>query len=373
MNGLFLAFEFNLQQTADSTESGIAKKVRKQFLTFQEAGIDMRFLNPYASHNILNRKYRKRLPFFFLTDWDDKELYGRSIDFLYVRKPWHMDGDLILHLRKFKKLNPHSKIVMEIPTYPYDQECHEWFNKPLLIKDKLWRRLLKHYVDRIVTYSDDKEIFGIPAIGISNAMDVQDIPVANYKFYDKNNIHVMLCATLCYWHGYDRAIKGLSDYYKRGGTRNYILHIVGDGDERSTYENQIETLCLKDHIIMHGRMFGKYLDEVYSLCDIAFDSMGRHRSGVHYNSSLKGKEYMAKGLPSISGVRTELDSAKDFPFYLRIPADDTPVDYDMVGIFCDSCYNIGVEAVREQIRTYAKEKFSYKETLSSIVKFAYNK
>lgn len=40
--------------------------------------------------------------------------------------------------------------------------------------------------------------------------------------------------------------------------------------------------------------------------------MGRHRSGVSFNSSLKGKEYCAKGLIIVSGVKTELDLDGEF-------------------------------------------------------------
>jgi hypothetical protein len=49
------------------------------------------------------------------------------------------------------------------------------------------------------------------------------------------------------------------------------------------------------------------LNDIYNISDIAIDSLGRHRSNVMYNSTLKGKEYCAKGLPIVSGVKTEFD------------------------------------------------------------------
>ena len=373
MKGLFIAFEFILTHNAQNTESGIEKKVKKQFETLSNAGIEMTFLNPYAKSKIMSRRFRKRLPFFFLTGWDDNLMMKKNIDFLYIRKPWHMDGDLIIHLKRFRKLNPLAKVVLEIPTYPYDQECHEIINYPLVLKDKFWRRYLKKYVDRIVTYSDDDEIFGIPTLKISNAMDVSDLKIANIKEYNSAEIHIMMCATLCYWHGYDRAIIGLRDYYNNGGTTNFILHVVGDGEERPKYESLRKDLHLEEHVIIHGKKFGKDLDHIYSVCDIAFDSMGRHRSGVEYNSSLKGKEYASKGLPSVSGVKTELDKANDFPYYYRVPANDSPINFDEILDFCNKCYSKPVNDVRKDIISYASNHFSYEATLKPVIFFAINK
>ncbi|MFK5655764.1 hypothetical protein ACIA4K_04025 [Lactobacillus delbrueckii subsp. bulgaricus] len=67
-------------------------------------------------------------------------------------------------------------------------------------------------------------------------------------------------------------------------------------------------------VSMVGKKEKEELDYYYNICDIGIDSMGRHRSNVYYNSSLKGKEYLAKGLPIVLGVTTELDYIKDFRF-----------------------------------------------------------
>lgn len=372
INGKYLAFEFPLisNEEYSKCDSGIKKKIYGQYNTFIAHGYTMSFVNPYEKYRTLNKRLRRRLPLFWLTKWDDQELYEEDSQFEYIRKPWHMDGDLIRHLKKAKHNNPSIKILLEVPTFPYDNEHHSFSMKPLVYKDRFWRQFLKKYVDRIVTYSDDMTIFGIPTIRISNAMDTTNVKPANYKQFDPNNIHIMLCATLSYWHGYDRAIEGLKEYYDRGGKTNFVLHIVGEGEEYANYKTMIEANHLESHVILYGNRYGIELDHIYEQCDVGFDSLGRHRSGVKYNSSLKGKEYAAKGLPIVSGVLTELDFDKSFKYYYRIPADDSLVDYFGIETFCKQVYKgKKVEEVRNDIRNYSDSHFSYEVTFAPIFEY----
>ena len=63
---------------------------------------------------------------------------------------------------------------MEIPTFPYDYEIESYSLWPLLVKDKIVRHFLHNYVDRIVTYSNDKVIWGIDTIQISNGVQITE-------------------------------------------------------------------------------------------------------------------------------------------------------------------------------------------------------
>ena len=97
------------------------------------------------------------------------------------------------------------------------------------------------------------------------------------------------------------------------------------------------------------------------------DSMGRNRTNVFYNSTLKGKEYLAKGLPIISGVKTELDHM-DFPYYLRVPADDTPLDFARVIQFYHEIYDRKSEAeVAEEIRDFCRLHFEFRQTFQPVL------
>ena len=46
----------------------------------------------------------------------------KDADFIYLRKPSAINMGFIDFLKRVRKLNPKMKILLEIPTYPYDNE-----------------------------------------------------------------------------------------------------------------------------------------------------------------------------------------------------------------------------------------------------------
>ena len=65
---------------------------------------------------------------------------------------------------------------------------------------------------------------------------------------------------------------------------------------------------------------------LYDRCHFAIASLGLHRIGIDVASTLKTREYLAKGMPFVySG---EVDVFRDEPahFCMAVPADETPVD-----------------------------------------------
>ncbi|CDC59825.1 uncharacterized protein BN628_00449 [Ligilactobacillus ruminis CAG:367] len=378
--GLFIAFDdltYNpniINDTNPSGINGLEKKIFYQFNTFEEYGFEMSFYNPCLNRNSSIEKFTRRLPFHFLTKWDFDFNTIRNFSFIYIRKAWFMDGDLILALKKIRKISPNITIFLEIPTYPYDHEGKGVKMLPLKIKDKFWRKHLFKYVDRIVTYSDDDNIFNVPTIRLSNAIDYELVKRKNILNNVSDTFNIIAVSSLYYWHGYDRAIEGLKNYYANTQhIKELNLYIVGTGPEFDRYKELIEKYCLENHVFLTGYKSGDDLEKIYDKCIIGLDSMGRHRSGVLFNSSLKGKEYCAKGLMIVSGVKTELDLDSNFQYYMRVPADDTPLDFTKIANQVQkylSCNNIS--DIQTKIMEYSKDNFDYSVALKPILNYINN-
>lgn len=121
------------------------------------------------------------------------------------------------------------KIIIEIPTYPYKFEFIEKakillrkktcaFAKFLMVilQDSIIKNFSVNYIDRIVTYSNDKLIWNTKTINISNAIDTSVISKKRVDCKSNfSNINLIAVSTLNHWHGYDRLIKGLEDYNKK--------------------------------------------------------------------------------------------------------------------------------------------------------------
>ena len=234
-------------------------------------------------------------------------------------------------LKKLKKNG--IKILLEIPTYPYDQEYKDikFTSKIVLLIEKFSRRKFKNYITRIITLTPYTTIFGIPTIQISNGIDPDSINMIQNSKSD-NDIHLIGVASVAYWHGYDRVIEGLHNYYCNGelDKKKVFFHIAGDNSnvESIRYKELVKKYNLSNYVIFYGRKSGKELDMVFNKADIAVGSIGCHRISIKNVRSLKNREYCARGLPFFYS-ETDVDfEKKDFIF--KVPGNDNPIDIEEI-------------------------------------------
>jgi len=355
-------------------ESGIHKKVILETQTFHNNGLNIELKMDQKKDFIW--KILKRFPLFSVQNrlFNIREIPS-EIDFIYIRKPFAIDFSFYKTSKKIKKQNSNIKIILEIPTYPYDKENLYIKNYVLLSKDKFWRKRLRYFIDRIVTYSKDEKIFDIETICISNGVDFSNLPIKKKDFSPlSSEINLIAVATLSFWHGYDRLIEGIAKYNQSPSPQNtqVKLHIVGNGEQKviDYYVKLIEDNNLAETVILHGQKAGQALDEVFEISDIAIDSLGRHRSGVFYNSSLKGKEYIARGFPVVSGVETELDAYSSYKYYFRVPANDDLIDINEILIFYEKIIlEESSEQIKTNIRDFGRRHFDMNEAFYPIIKY----
>jgi glycosyltransferase involved in cell wall biosynthesis len=369
MRGIYYCIGQNL----DEKSSGIAKKIVNQIKSMENCDIKMHVITIDNKMSLFDKML------FFLpliqSNYQKRQVNAieklnlNEYDFIYIRRPV-FSSSFIKMLEIIKAQNPKLKIILELPTYPKYGE-YKGIRKLLIPLSFAVSGKLEKYIDRIVTYTNDELIWNIPTIKISNCVDFEKINKKNITSGTKD-INVIAVALFTYWHGYDRFITGLKNYYaSNANTRNVHLYLVGDSDLICSYRKLVIEYGLERYVHFCGKRFGSDLDDIYDKCELALDALGRHRSKVYFNSSLKGKEYGAKGLPIISGVTTELDSHIGYKYYLRIPSDETPVDIKNIMKFYDSIYNAGEtkEQVITNIRVYSKDYFDFPVGFQPVLKY----
>lgn len=353
----------------DKYSTGIGYKIFKQIELFSKHGYDVIVYNQFTDMRIIPRLLYL-MPFCNCKYNYNDIVKEENVSAIYIRY-FLSDSKLIDMLKTMRKKNPSIKVLIEIPTYPYDGEINKL--APKLFKDHIYRRELSKYVDRIITYSDDSKIFGIQTINISNAVDTEKIKINHFINNDNQEVHIIGVAQFDFWHGYDRIIEGLNNYYRQGGTVKFVFHIVGYAKRQrilDDYKKMVNKYHLNENVVFHGLQYGEELDKIYAKCSLAIDSLGRHRSKVEYNSSLKGKEYLAKGLPIVSGVRTELDQVKDFPYYYRVPANDSPIDFKEIEAFYHLIYDTNKnDQVVAEIRKFCESRFTFDKAYQPLLNY----
>lgn len=259
-----------------------------------------------------------------------------------------------------------ARIVVEMPTFPYDAERNQGLSWWILFAlDKLYRMRMKEYVYRIANYSRYDKIFSIQTLQIVNGIDFETVKIRNPNEKTKG-INLIAVAGIAVWHGYDRLIEGMGKYYREGGKESIVFHLVGDGIPVIEYKKLVEEYNLEDHVIFYGVKQGAELDEIYDRCDIAIETLGRHRGNVFFSSSLKSKEYMAKGLPFVTECEMDLMNGEDF--VLHVSQDESPIDMSMIIAFYKRMYGkYSKRKVAENIRDRAMRTCSIEDAVRPVV------
>lgn len=360
MNGIYLSQDL-------SHAYGILKKINKQIDEFEDNGFHIvRHIN--GKRNVFHL-IKNLVPFFSEQYFNTKNIEWKNFNFVYIRKGAVLDKSVVELTKKAKISNPSIKIILEIPTYPYIDEFNSFVKLDILIKENRCTKELVKYIDKVVTYSDDKKIYDIECINISNAYEFSALRFEDEKT-ENQSIHLIGVATLCFYHGYDRLIEGLKEYYADGKNKKQVTFtLVGDGPVLKNYQKMVTDYQLENVVDLKGRQEFSKLDAYYNTANIGVDSLARHRSGVTYNSSLKGKEYLANGLPIISGVETDLDN-KQVDFYYRVPSDETPINISDIVTWYEKLLNQKTKKqLSEEIYIYGKDNFTFSKTFSSVIDY----
>lgn len=291
-----------------------------------------------------------------------------QMELVYVRS-FHNANPFTVHL--FKKLRKAGiKIVMEIPTYPYDLEYKGF---PLITRinlqiDKLYRKSLAKQLNAIITYSNKDSIFGQRTIRISNGIDFESILMKKKNYRNSSVIHLIGVAEVHYWHGYDRLIDGLGKYYQTPHSLNVYFHIVGGIGSSEMYNSKhapgfhelITCHHLEKYVIFHGQKMGEELDDLFDKADFAIGSLARHRSGIDNIKTLKNREYAARGIPFIYSETDE--DFDEMPYILKAPADESAIDINKIIHFYQTV-SLSPEEIRNSI-----QHLSWKKQMNIVIK-----
>lgn len=370
----------------DSEAKGIFQKVKYQCFSFREeidnvylyvsqkaksilyqiksnhleemASFNYRTIPIYEGSNKI-RKFTNYFAYNLFLKFLDEVIDLYNIDVLYYRAS--QPSKRLIKIMQKKKL---IKII-EFPTYPFENEFAR--SKTKFEYNLFWKNGIKKFedfADIIVAISSDNMLnLDKKFVLINNGIRLEDIKIKNQN--KNSTINLLSIANVAFWHGYDRIIKGLYEYYKKNPKKAVYYHCVGEGPELENLKNLVKELKLEKYVIFHGTKVGEELDEIVDKSHVAFGSLGNHRKGLYSDSALKNREYCARGIPFVI-ASDDQDFPKSFPYVFRIPQDDSPVDIDKV-------INRYEDLSKEhpdyslEMRKYAEENLSWDAKLKPVI------
>lgn len=361
---LYVSFE-----NSENRASGVNKKISGQMNAFINRGYTVDLAAVYDKGIAIFKEGQSSIiqqtgsiPRITLCSWVAK--HARDYNVVYIR--FQFFCPFVLNMVKSLHRN-NVTTIMEIPTYPYVNELRAQGLKgvPKRIIDSSFGKPCSKYIDAFASPLYSGEILGKKAIEIYNGIDVDNV---NPRKPQRDNvIDLLAVAMMAPWHGYDRLIEGIHNYYMNGGKREIILHLVGEGAATTHYQKLIDKYSLEQHVIQHGYKSGNELEDMYDNADIGVGALSSFLKKVYRTNTLKVLEYMAKGLPVIC-EEGEVGIPKGSKYRLSIPAVQAPIDMESVIEFYDSVCNNkeNEDSITTQIRCYCKNSCSIESGLSGV-------
>lgn len=357
--------------------SGVYKKIISQTIAFYKLGYECKVLFVRDSNdayiydidaglveiNVKNKVHTRNL-----------KAYLKDCDFCYVR------FELLRHFNYHKIILLciclGVKVVTEIPTYPPYQESlarvKELFHNRLFFKSikTLLGTLLvimdvylfALYSKMVVLVADDKKFLFSKTLRIENGINIDANPFQTSISSDK--INIIAVSNFSVWNGYDRALVGLKKYIDMTGNHDIRLIMVGNIESGKSLIKLAKELNVLADVEFTGALSGKELDKAYAHANLALCALGNHRRKVYSNSSLKAKEYAARGMLMViseaEGIENEI---KNSSFIVK--SDESPLDFTKIRDWYVSLQN--KEQIRQMISAYAKQHFSWNSQIQKII------
>lgn len=349
----------------DPANSGVIKKCKAQHDAFLKSGFEVDMLWLSKKGVLLNEEliqermippHSRQTYWFYLFGFGSivkNVTLNYSFDFIYLRHPF-FDPILDRSLRTIRKRLPNIKMILEINTFPYDSEPKRWLHRMSLKMDQFFRKKAHQYIDRIVDYGQRDQIWEIPTIRIRNGIDPDAVKKKQSR--ETNDVISMIAVgNWSYWHGLDRLIQGMKKY---DGKKKIRIKIVGEGPEKEHLVNLSKDLNLEKSIQFLPATFEKELDRLFDEADLGIGTLGLHRKEVELDSSLKHREYCARGLPFILSSK-DPDFLPSLSFVHYVSNNDSALDIELL-------INWVEKLDKKGIREYAEKQLSWERQMKPV-------
>lgn len=348
--------------------SGVISKINSQVKAFNTSGLNCQLLRFKSFYNRINVFYKQsdNVDYFDLRDVKIKDF-----QYIYIRKPGAVDYFFVNMLKSIKTISDKIKIVLEVPTYPYDYEFEKNVSGFLKYSiEKTFRRLLYKYVDRISVIGNYDTIFNIPTLEIDNGLDFENYVIRDVSLNNRDSIDICAVAKFYGPHGYERLFKGLYNYYKANPSTRVMLHMVGDGPMLAEYERIVKKLSLSQYVKFYGFLSGKELRDVYGVCDASIGSLGAYKKKMFDTHELKSTEALAYGIPFVCGCKASRLTDRGFKYFLELPNDNSDIQIDTIINFINELYcDEDILTITKNIRTFGEKYFSMVACMKNVIDY----
>jgi hypothetical protein len=198
--------------------------------------------------------------------------------------------------------------------------------------------------DEISKYEVKRAFFQKPnSVTIPNGIIVDDYDLRKAPDFDGKELHLLMLvggSNQVDWHGLDLIIAGIKKYK---GKTNIYLHLAGRYDLLSDYN--------EDFIIKHGYCTKNTIDKLSNICHLGLGSFALQRKVLTEASTLKMREYGARGIPVVYG---HIDNDFEDLVINSLSFKLDPMVVPCMNLIVDFAYKVCNQEASRSIREYTK-------------------
>lgn len=254
----------------------------------------------------------------------------------------------------------HGNIVQDIVDFLYGKAVRNIINGFVGVSTQ--------YLEAQKSYLSEETKLNKYFLVNGNGIATQNYPLRTCSGFDGKNLHLLFVGSVYKSHGLHRIVKTLIKNSNELLERELkvFIHIAG-AKESDTYLKKVSNYqSCKENFIYHGFLNSTEIDKLANDCHLAINSLGLHRIGLRVTSTLKSREYFARGIPYITSSFDD-DFEISNPFIYIFPANEDAINLDELIGFVDNVMNVtehpGI------MRDYAYEKLDWKVKMKRLEDF----
>jgi len=361
--------------------AGVEKKLIDEAKYYTEQYVDVFLLNNKKDGFFQYIHYKKITNYFSMPSWlsyfyirlftfslIDKIIPIEAYDKIYIRYPL-MDLSALHFGKKYGQkivTQHHTKELEEIQKY----HINKLFKIFQYILEKYLAPRFFRYVyaltamtDEVIAYEQKRLSFQKKTYRFSNGIAVDAFKMHTPPILTKEFHLTIVASHYAPWHGLDRVLKSLRGY--RHKTYAIYLHIVGKiPSELLTVVEEFKTRNMI-FVLVYGKLDTQDLDNVFAKTHMACDSLAMYRLNMNESSTLKSKEYIARGIPYLYSAEDK-DMQIIEKYLYNVGNNDSIIDFDAV---IEHYESLNIRTMQKEMAVCVKNNLSWEKKVSSLVDF----
>ncbi len=200
-----------------------------------------------------------------------------------------------------------------------------------------------------------------------NGINTLKIQLRSYPKFDGKILKLLFVGSAFKAHGLHRLFLSLIDYYKTDFKVEIIVHIVGVNSESINLKKYLKESKIQENVVFHGFLAPNEINGLADECHLALDGLSLHLVGQKITSTLKSREYFARGIPFITSSPADNDFDSENPYILKVTRDETPFEIQKLIDFAIKLN--GDPEHPQKMRQYAIEHLDWSVKMNKLIAF----